>query len=330
MRVLVTGSEGSLMQWTIPHLLEAGHEVVGVDNFGRYGRVERDRDYEFVEGDLCDPDVVEKVTEGVDLVIQAAARIYGVKGFHEYGADILSYDVELHNNLVRAARDRGMDRIVYISSSMVYERSQEVPTSEDDVAEMKIPNTDYGLSKLVCERLCRAFQEQYGLDYTIWRPFNIVTPYEEGEDEPGMSHVFADFIRKLLEERQNPMEIFGDGEQIRCFTWVDDVARGIAVHSTEDRTRNEIYNLGNPSPTTMKELARLIFTKGQDRGVTPEDETLSFDHRPIYDDDVRKRIPDVSKAKRELGWEPTVGLDEALDRCVDEALQRLDRDKRPA
>jgi UDP-glucose 4-epimerase len=322
MKVLVAGSEGSLMQWVIPHLIEEGHEVIGVDNFSRYGQIDRRRDYTFLERDLADPDSVKEACQGVEAIIQAAAQIYGVRGFHKFPADILSKDILLHQNLLREALERDMKRLVYISSSMVYERARQVPVREEDVNEMQIPLTDYGLSKLVGERLCQAFQRQYGLDYTIWRPFNIITPYEKAEGEAGISHVFADFINRIVVERQNPMDILGDGEQIRCFTWIDDVAGAIARYSFLDVTRNEIFNLGNPEPVTMKELAQRIFRRSKGRGISYSSDRLSFNHQPVYDDDVRIRIPSIEKAQSRLSWQPVVTLDMALERCIDEALAR--------
>jgi UDP-glucose 4-epimerase len=323
MRVLVTGSEGSLMQWVIPKLVADGHEVTGVDNFFRYGRSERERDYEFVEGDLTDEGLVRSLVADKDVVIQAAARIFGVKGFHKYPADILSRDVLLHQHILWQAMQQQVEKVVYISSSMVYERCETVPSYEEDVDEQRVPYTDYGLSKLVGERLCRAFEQQYGIDYTIWRPFNIITPLEEAEEEQGIAHVFADFIERLLVEGKNPMPIFGDGEQIRCFTWIDDVASAIATHLNDPRTSSEAFNLGNPHPTTMKELANKIFSVGKRKGFEIPGEQLELEHLPIYGDDVRIRIPAIEKAKSVLGWEPTVSLDEALEICVDRIASRV-------
>lgn len=316
MKVLIAGSEGSLMQWVIPHLLETGHEVIGVDNFSRYGEIERVRPYEFLKGDLCDKRVAHKACHRVDAVIQAAARIYGVSGFHTYAADILSKDMELHQNLLWEALDRGVQRFIYISSSMVYERSERHPVCEEDLEDMKVPKTGYGLSKLIGERLCQAFHSQYGMAYTVWRPFNIITPYEKAEPEPGMSHVFADFIRKIIIEKQNPMTILGDGQQVRCFTWIDDVAYAIARYSFDEKTACEAINLGNPEPVTIKQLAEMIFAKAQKAMLISDSNTLKFTHSPTYDDDVRVRIPAIEKAKRLLGWKPTATLSEALDRCL--------------
>lgn len=320
MRVLVTGSEGSLMQWTIKHLLEAGHDVLGVDNHARYEdydltRVVDPDAYEFRKADLTDYDRVMDLTADVDAIINAAALIYGVKGFHEYPADILSNDLTIHRNVLEGAKESGVDRVAYLSSSMVYERD-EPPHGEDDVWENRLPSTDYGLSKVVGERMSRAFERQYGIEYTVWRPFNIITPNEQAEDEPGMSHVFADFLRKILVEKQNPMEIFGDGEQVRCFTWIDEVAEAIATHSFAPETANDAYNLANPEPVTMKELARRVFAVGKERGLVSGDE-LEFEYVPIYEDDVKERVPSVEKAKRDFGWDPQVKLDDSLERCID-------------
>jgi nucleoside-diphosphate-sugar epimerase len=319
MKVLVTGSEGSLMQWTVKHLLENNHDVVGVDNHARYDNYKHTRvadpdEYEFYKIDLTEYDRALKVVKDVDAVINAAALIYGVKGFHKYPADILSNDLTIHRNILEAAKEHDVGRVVYLSSSMVYEQD-EPPHHEDDVWSSSVPSTDYGLSKVAGERLSMAFQEQYGIEYTVWRPFNIITPYEKSEDEAGISHVFADFLRKILVEEQNPMKIFGDGEQIRCFTWIDEVAGAIATQSFADATANQEYNLANPEPVTMKTLARRIFEKGKEYGII-EGNTLEFNHVPIYDDDVKKRVPSVKKAENDFGWDPEMKLDDSLENCI--------------
>src|SRR5947209_11023419 len=125
---------------------------------------------------------------------------------------------------------------------------------------MLVPSTDYGLSKLMGERLSQGFASQYGLAYTIWRPFNIIGLHERADgQDPGVSHVFADFIQRIVRERQNPMLVLGSGEQVRCFTWIGDVADAIAGWSFSDEARNEDFNLGNPEPLTMLELAQRLY-----------------------------------------------------------------------
>ena len=316
MKIFVAGSEGSLMQAVISRLLIKGHEVAGADNFVRYGRIERKRDYEFIEGDLTDMQFVKKAMNGTDGVIQGAARIYGVGGFHKYPADILSHDVTLHQNILWTAVNNNIRKVSYISSSMVYERCRNYPGKEEDVFESRIPSTDYGLSKIIGERLCHAFYEQYGLKYVIWRPFNIITPFERGEKEQGMSHVFADFIKMIVIDKLNPLPIFGDGKQVRCFTWIEDIAKTVADYSFEEITDNQTYNLGNPEPISMIELARLIYKEAQNLSLLPKGKPLSFRKVKSFKDDVRLRIPDVTKAKKELGWSPSIKVAEAVRRCL--------------
>ncbi|NOT47082.1 MAG: NAD(P)-dependent oxidoreductase [Acidobacteria bacterium] len=318
MKVLVTGSEGSLMQEVIPLLMQKGHTVIGIDNFARYGEIERERAYKFIRGDLTDPEFVDKVVRDVDAVMQAAALIYGVGGFNKYPADILSKDINLHQNIMHAMLRNGIKKMVYISSSMVYERCVKQPSAEADVDESLIPSTDYGLSKLVGERITRAFHRQYDIGYTIWRPFNIITPHEVGESDLGSSHVFADYIKNIVKEQRSEIPIIGDGEQIRCFTWIGDVARGIADFSFDERAANETFNLGNPEPITMKALAAIIYDGAKAKNlIGGNGNGLSFKTEKSFPDDVRIRIPDVSKAREILGWEPTLKVSESVERCLD-------------
>ena len=318
MKLLVTGSEGSLMQWTIPLLLREGHEVLGVDNFGRYGRIDRARSYQFVTGDLTDAAFCDEVVRGVDGVVQAAAQIYGVGGFHQYGADILAQDVALQGNVLQAMVRHGVRRIAYISSSMVYERCEVHPSREEDADESVVPATEYGLSKLVGERLVRAFARQYGIEHCIWRPFNIITPHEQAEGEQGTSHVFADFIKAIVVEQVETLPIIGDGEQVRCFTWIEDVASGIAKHSFTKPAENGTFNLGNPQPMTMRELALLIQRVARELGLLPDTgRPLRFASGKSYSDDVRMRIPDVGKVKRVLGWTPSLSVEESVKKCLE-------------
>jgi UDP-glucose 4-epimerase len=322
MKILVTGSEGSLMQAVIPKLLAKGHRVVGVDNLMRYG--ERlgysGGGYKFIKADLCDHVLVDKIfaEEKPEGVIQAAARIYGVGGFNAYCADILGEDIALHNNILKSSVDYGVKRVVYISSSMVYENCPQVkdfPVSENMPDNYIAPYTEYGLSKYVGERLSRAFEKQYGLEYTIWRPFNIITPYERSEGEIGISHVFADYINNIVIKNLNPIPIIGDGTQIRCFTWIHEVAQAIADHSFTDTTKNEVFNLGNPEPITMIDLAEIIHDVAVERNLVLADQ-LKFKTVAEYKNDVLIRIPCVSKAKEFLGWEAKQKIKDSVKECI--------------
>jgi nucleoside-diphosphate-sugar epimerase len=321
-KILVTGSEGSLMQAVIPYLLDQGHEVIGVDNLFRYNeRLNIAKGYLFENLDLTNAYDVHSLIGKYkpDYIIQAAARIFGVGGFNKYCADILYNDVTLHGNILESAYNWKVKRVVYISSSMVYENCpQDVfrPVYEDQVDVFPAPHTEYGMSKFIGERLSRAYKKQYDLDYTIWRPFNIITPYEKSEGDVGISHVCADYIKNIVIEKKQVLPIIGDGKQIRCFTWIDDVARAIAQHSFSETTKNEIFNLGNKEPISMSELALTIRDIAVEKGMI-EDNALVFDSIAEYENDVRVRVPDVTKVKQMLGWEAKIKVDESIDRCLE-------------
>lgn len=322
-KVLVCGSEGSLMQAVIPMLTAAGHEVVGVDNLVRYGERlgHANVDYKFFYGDLVDREFVLKLFKEVrpDYVIQAAARIYGIRGFNEHCADILGENTSLHTNVLHASVINKVKRVVYISSSMVYEscpNSVENPLTEEAPEHNIMPITSYGQSKYIGEKLSEAYLQQYGLEYVIWRPFNIITPYEKSEyDDIGFSHVFSDYIKNIIFEKKNPLPIIGDGSQVRCFTWIDDVAKAIVDFSFIDKTKNQIFNLSNPEPICMTDLARLIHKKAVEARLLPEG-VLQFETVIEFPNDVMVRIPSNAKAKEVLGWETNHKVSESIDKCI--------------
>jgi UDP-glucose 4-epimerase len=308
------------MRQVIPLLVEQGHDVRGIDNHQRYGFEAPPSNIEFMAGDLTDPDTVRQALAGVDGVIQAAAQIYGVAGFHRYPADILQRDTMLHGLILQNSVAAGVQRVVYISSSMVYERLADV-AREEEAPNMRVPLTDYGLSKLMGERLSQAFAAQYGLPFTIWRPFNIIGLQEQAAGyDPGVCHVFADFIHRIVHEGQNPMLILGTGEQVRCFTWIGDVAGAIAHYSFSDVARNQDFNLGNPEPVTMVELATRIYQLFHDITGNRSERPLEFTHLPTFADDVMVRVPAVDKAAAAFGWRPEVKLNEMLRRCIEHEL----------
>ena len=329
MKILVCGSEGSLMQAVIPLLVRQGHEVIGVDNLVRYGeRLGHAKvNYKFFQGDLVDTLFVHNLMKEIkpDYVIQAAARIYGIRGFNEHCADILGENTSLHTNILRESVLNRVKRVVYISSSMVYEscsNSVENPLTEDAPEHNVMPITSYGQSKYIGEKLSEAYLRQYGLEYTIWRPFNIITPYEKSEyDDIGFSHVFSDFIKNIVFEKKNPLPIIGDGNQIRCFTWINDVAQAIVDWSFEDKTRNEIFNLSNPEPIKMKDLAQMIYTKAIARGLLPEG-TLELKTVMEFPDDVITRIPSNDKANRIIGFNTEHKVSQSIDDCLDFILSQ--------
>lgn len=313
MKIVITGSEGSLMQSVIPKLLSHGHEVVGIDNLSKYGTA-KGNGYQFFQVDLINRDDCIKLFQGADYVIHAAAKLYGVGGFNKYCADILSDDTAVTGNVLHACVKNKVKKIVYISSSMVYETSIQqvgIPVTENLTEKCVVPQTDYGLSKLVGERLCWSFYKQYGLDYTIWRPFNVINPLETSTQEQGYSHVFADFVKHLVVERKCTLPIIGDGNQIRCFTYIDDTAHIIANYSFDTKTINQEFNICNVEPVTMRELAQKIYKQA-----CQTNDKLTFETVSDYKNDVLVRIPDVTKLLTLIGEYKFKSLDYSITQCL--------------
>jgi len=331
LKVLVTGSAGFIAGYLVQELLAQGHSVVGVDNYSKYGRVEksyqRHPGYTFVEGDAKDAGFLTDLAVDCDHFVAGAARIGGISYFHEYAYDLLAENERIvaasFDAAIAASRKGRLVKITVLSSSMVFENATVFPTPEEHVRECPPPTSTYGFQKLACEYFARGAHEQYGLAYTICRPFNCVGVGEGralgGRDIPSgnvrlaMSHVVPDLVQKVL-KGQDPLRILGAGEQVRCYTYGGDLARGIATAMFHPAALNEDFNLSTPTSTTVRELAAQIWSKVH--GTGPSAKPFRFESDPAYPHDVARRIPDTSKARRVLGFEATTSLSEMLDEVV--------------
>ena len=327
MKILVTGSSGFIAGYLIEQLLEAGHEVSGVDDFSKYGPVAKSYDqhpkYRLTKGDARDSELLRRAGEGCDIVVAAAAKIGGISYFHRYAYDLLANNERILAATFDAAIDLhkagALKRIVVVSSSMVFENATEFPTPEGHERKCPPPFSSYGFQKLASEYFARAAHDQYGLPYTIVRPFNCVGIGEaRALGEPGvpsgnvrlaMSHVVPDLVQKVL-KGQDPLHILGSGDQVRHYTYGGDLARGIKLAIESPAALNDDFNLSTPQATTVKELAQVIWRKI--RGDAP----LRFVHDQPFEHDVARRVPATDKAKRVLGFEATTSLDAMLDEVI--------------
>ena len=175
-------------------------------------------------GDLRDTDEARRALAGCDRIVHLAAIVGGIANFHKLPYTLLEVNTALYNALFRAAIERQVERLVYVSSSMVFERAKEFPTREDYLERCPTPRSAYGFSKLAGEYWCRAAADEFGLRYSIVRPFNAYGPGEMPGDEPGIAHIVPDLIERAL-RRERPFPIFGSGEQTRTLTHIDDIAR---------------------------------------------------------------------------------------------------------
>ena len=326
--VLVTGSAGFIAGYLVARLLALGHTVVGVDNYSKYGRVEKSFQahprYRFVEGDARDPALMTALAIEADHFVAGAARIGGISYFHEYAYDLLADNERIiaasFDAAIAARRAGRLRKITVLSSSMVFENATLFPTPEGHQAACPPPSSTYGFQKLACEYFARGAWEQYRLPFTICRPFNCVGVGEAralgGKEVPSgnvtlaMSHVVPDLVQKVM-RGQDPLHILGEGNQVRCYTYGGDLAEGIVRALFDPAATNEDFNLSTPASTTVLELAELVWRKVHVPG-----RPFRFVSDPPYPYDVQMRVPDVSKAERLLGFRADTPLSSVLDEVI--------------
>src|SRR3954465_2881741 len=251
-RVLVTGGAGTIGAAVVRRLLaDPGWEVRVSDQ--RTPPQWMREGCEVHTGDLRALDEARRATEGCPHVIHLAAIVGGIANFHKLPYTLTEVNAALYNGVVRAALDHDVQRFVYVSSSMVFERATEYPTTEEHIWECPMPRSAYGFSKLTGEVYVRAANDEHGLEYTICRPFNAYGPGEMPEDEPGIAHAVPDLIRKCL-AGQKPLQIFGDGKQTRTLTHIDDIADGVVTAMDSPAGLREDFNISASDERTVAEI----------------------------------------------------------------------------
>jgi UDP-glucose 4-epimerase len=309
-RVLVTGGAGTIGAAVVRRLLrDPSWEVRGSDqrpapDWMREG-------CEVHTGDLRELEQAREATGGCTHVIHLAAIVGGIANFHKLPHTLTEVNNALYNSVIRAALDHDVERFVYVSSSMVFERATEFPTTEAHILDTPIPQSAYGFSKLTGEVYVRAADEEHGFPYTICRPFNAYGPGEMPDDEPGIAHAVPDLIRKVL-SGQKPLQIFGDGTQTRTLTHIDDIADGIVVSMASPKGLREDFNISASDERTVAEIARIIW---EECGSDPA--AFELEHLPSFPVDVVRRWPSVEKAQRLLGWEAQIDVRTGIRQTVD-------------
>jgi len=313
--VLVTGGAGFIGHRLVLKLVELGALVTVVDNLSKGDATNLDGLFDkikFLDEDLLRADTTKRMLTGCDVCFHLAAKIGGIGYFHKTPAESLRENALMNLNLWEAARE-SQTKMVCLSSSMVFERTEIFPTPESAIRTSPPPITGYGFSKLMAEYIAMTYYEQYQVRFVIARPFNAYGPGETPGDYVGYSHVIPDLIKKTL-DGQCPLEILGSGQQTRSYTYVDDIA-GALLHMTE-RSENDDFNIGTGIETSVLELAQKIWRLCGRR------EPFKTRSIPSYSHDVKKRVPDISKLKA-LGWRPSVALDEGLMKTIDWLKSRI-------
>jgi UDP-glucose 4-epimerase len=327
-RVLVSGSAGFIGGYVTEELLRRGYAVVGIDNFSKYGRIRKSYDddprFRLVEGDARDVGLMTDLLAECDHFIAGAAMIGGISYFHAYPYDLLATNERIIaascDAAITAHREGRLRKVTYLSSSMVFENAGEWPSYEGQQREIPPPSSSYGFQKLAVEYFARAAWQQYRLPYTLVRPFNCVGIGESralggseilsGNVTLAMSHVVPDLVQKVL-KGQDPLHIFGSGDQVRHYTYGGDLAVGVVTAMEHPDARNEDFNLSTAASTTVAQLAELIWRKVKGDGVP-----LRLAHDEPFEYDVQRRVPDTGKAKKVLGFEATTTLEEMLDEVI--------------
>ncbi len=328
-KVVVTGSAGFIGGYIVEELLNKGYSVVGVDNYSKYGPVKKSYDdnpnYELVVGDVQDVELMTRLLEDADHFIAGAALIGGISYFHTYAYDLLAQNERIIASSVDAAiaakKNGGrLEKVTYMSSSMVFESTDRWPSKEGDERIVPPPLSSYGFQKLAVEYFAIAAWDQYKLPYTILRPFNCVgigesralgdVEIDSGNVKLAMSHVVPDLVQKVL-KGQDPLHILGDGDQVRHYTYGGDLARGIVLSLDHPAALNNDFNVSTAEGHTVKELAEVIWRK-----IKGPDVPLSIVSDEGFEHDVKRRVPDVTKAKEVLGFEATTTLEDMLDEVI--------------
>ena len=309
MKVLVTGGGGFIGSNLAHALLQRGDEVRVLDNFSTGNRTnlaDLTGEIEVVEGELRSYERVHAATRGVEVVFHQGA-LPSVPRSVQDPLTTGAVNVEGTLNVLLAARDEGVRRIVFASSSSVYGNSGELPRIESANPD---PISPYGVSKLAAERYCVSFSRVYALETVALRYFNLFGPNQDPTSQ--YSAVIPRFLTAIADDR--PVSIYGDGSQRRDFTYVDNVVDANLLAAEAKDANGAVLNIATGRATSVNELADVIGTL-LERPVERE-------QHPARAGDVRDSWADIGRAEEVLGWEPRVSLEAGLQRVAETFLSR--------
>jgi nucleoside-diphosphate-sugar epimerase len=329
MKILCTGAAGFICSYLIPELLEAGHEVVGIDDQSRYGSTHHPYDahprYRFVPGDVRDTESLQDLAIDCDQLVAAAGLVGRMHTLSELAYDLLAENERIMASTFDAAIDACLDgqmkRIIVLSSTMVYESATIFPTPEGAEKKSPPPISTYGFQKLASEYFAYGAWEQYRLPYTLIRPTSPVGRGErraihglpgdpEGASKLATNHAVPDLVIKIL-TGQDPLHLTGQGTQVRNYIDAKDLARGIRLAMESPEAVNEDFNLGSAKGITVLELAERIW-----RRIHGPERPFRYVSDEPYRWDVPHRVADVRKAKAILGFEAVTSLDTMIDDII--------------
>ncbi len=318
--VLVTGGAGFIGSHLVDKLVELGCRVTVLDDLSS-GKLENIAHHlrprspvHFVKADVRDSSVVMEAARGCDVIFHEAA-VVGVKRYVENPVEVIEVNVLGTHNVLEAARRLDVKRLVLASTSEVYGKNVKAPLSEDDdrlLGPTYIDRWCYSTSKALDEHLAIGYHRLYGVKTVVLRYFNVYGPRQECS---AYGTVVPRFIAQALTKK--PLTVFGTGQQTRCFTYIDDIVDGTLAAARVEEAVGSILNLGSTHEVKIIELAQLIIELA---GVKGEVEPVFVPYEEFYGrwyEDLPRRVPDVSKASRLLGFKPRVSLVEGLKKTID-------------
>jgi UDP-glucose 4-epimerase len=302
-KALVTGGGGFIGSNLVRALLDAGHDVRVLDNFSTGNRANLSGlDIEVVEGELRSYERVHNAVRGTEVVFHLGA-LGSVPRSVQDPLTSSAVNIEGTLNVLLAARDEGIRRVVYSSSSSVYGTRRELPVTEGQASD---PLSPYGVAKLAAERYCVSFSRVYeSFESVVVRYFNVFGPRQSPFSQ--YAAVIPLFVTAIA--AGEPITIYGDGEQRRDFTYVSNVVEGTIRAAEAAGASGRIFNVAASAPATVNEVAAAI-------GAVL-DKPVEKEFEPPRVGDIRDSWADVTAARDVLGWEPTVALEEGLRRTVD-------------
>ena len=316
MRVLITGGAGFIGSHLADHLLNRGDKVVLLDDLstGRLANIDHltgSSDAEFVLGSILDADLVDNAISGVDAVFHLAAAV-GVNLIVEKPLESLMTNIRGTETVIEKAHKYDK-RLLVMSTSEIYGKNTSDSLSEEDDRILGSPlksRWSYSEAKAIDEILAYTYWREKGLETVIIRLFNTVGPRQTGSY--GM--VIPRFVGQAL--RNEPITIFGDGNQTRCFCHVGDVVEGLVALSEHPEAFGKVFNLGGGEETSIRELAeRVIELAGSKSGL----EFIPYD--AAYEagfEDMERRVPNTNKARQLVGFSPSAGLDDIIRSVIDD------------
>ncbi|MHC4394342.1 MAG: SDR family NAD(P)-dependent oxidoreductase [Planctomycetota bacterium] len=322
MRVLVTGGAGFIGSTLSERLLSDGEKVSVIDNLstGSLKNIEsfkNNPEFDFVKGDIRNAELMESLVERSDAVFHLAAAV-GVNLIAQEPVHTIETNIGGTEVVLDAVNKFGR-KILIASSSEVYGKSEAIPFSEDDdivLGSTSMPRWSYACSKAIDEFLGLAFYQQYGLGVVIARFFNTIGPRQTGRY--GM--VVPRFVQKALKDE--PLLIYGTGQQSRCFCYVDDVVDGAIGLMNCEQAAGKVYNIGSSEEITIEGLADKIIEMTRSKSKKGFISYKEAYGRPI--EDMMRRVPSLERIKLTIGWEPKTKLTKALQRIIRVVGRRVD------